>query len=31
MRKKTEVNQQINMDFRDDSEEKQLAEALYNS
>lgn len=30
MRKKTEANQQINMDFRDDSEE-QLAEALYNS
>lgn len=29
--KKTEVSQQINTDFRDDSEEKQLAQALYNN
>lgn len=29
--KKTEVSQQINTDFKDDSEEKQLAQALYNN
>lgn len=29
--KKPEVSQQINTDFKDDSEEKQLAQVLYNN